>query len=96
MTVAQDGIRVNAVGPGTIMTDMSDGVMDLSADPESYDRMLSRTPLGRLGEPEEIADAVLFLASDAASYMTGQIIYPDGGRLSLNHVMPMTWDAVGG
>jgi glucose 1-dehydrogenase len=94
MTLAEDGIRVNAVGPGTIMTDMSDGVMNLSGDPDSYNRMLSRTPLGRLGQPDEVAEVVLFLASDAASYMTGQVVYPDGGRLSLNHVMPMTWDPV--
>ena len=94
MTLAESGIRVNAVGPGTIMTDMSDGVMNLSGDPDSYNRMLSRTPLGRLGQPDEVADVVLFLASDASSYMTGQVVYPDGGRLSLNHVMPMTWDPV--
>ena len=95
MTLAADGIRVNAVGPGTIMTEMSDGVMNLSGDSDSYDRMISRTPLGRFGEPDEVAEVVLFLASDASSYMTGQVVYPDGGRLSLNHVMPMTWDPVG-
>ena len=95
MTLAERGIRVNAVGPGTIMTEMSDSVMNLTGDPDSYNRMLSRTPLGRLGQPEEVAEVVLFLASDASSYMTGQVVYPDGGRLSLNHVMPMTWDPVG-
>jgi NAD(P)-dependent dehydrogenase (short-subunit alcohol dehydrogenase family) len=73
---------------------MSDGVMNLSGDPDSYNRMLSRTPLGRLGQPDEVAEVVLFLASDASSYITGQVVYPDGGRLSLNHVMPMEWDPV--
>ena len=94
LTLAESGIRVNAVGPGTIMTDMSDGVMNLNDDPDSYSRILSRTPLGRLGQSDEVAEVVLFLASDASSYMTGQVVYPDGGRLSLNHVMPMTWDPV--
>jgi NAD(P)-dependent dehydrogenase (short-subunit alcohol dehydrogenase family) len=50
-------------------------------------RILSRTPLGRLGEPDEIARAALFLASDDASYLTGTTLYPDGGRLALNYVM---------
>tara|TARA_A100001037_G_scaffold12867_2_gene11992 strand:+ start:14352 stop:15170 length:819 start_codon:yes stop_codon:yes gene_type:complete len=94
MTLAENGIRVNAVGPGTIMTEMADGAMDLTGDPASHARMISRTPLGRFGEPGEVAEVVLFLASDASSYMTGQIVYPDGGRLSLNHLMPMSWDPV--
>jgi len=50
-------------------------------------RILSRTPLGRLGEPDEVARAALFLASDDASYLTGTTLYPDGGRLALNYVM---------
>ena len=51
--------------------------------------VLSRTPMGRLGEPDEIASVALFLASDMASYMTGQTLYPDGGRLALNYTVPV-------
>ena len=49
---------------------------------------MSRTPLRRLGDPDEIAAVCAFLASDAASYMTGEIVYVDGGRLALNYTMP--------
>ncbi|MFN5490462.1 MAG: SDR family oxidoreductase, partial [Bradyrhizobium sp.] len=51
---------------------------------------LSRTPAGRCGEPSEVASVVAFLASDDASYITGQTIYPDGGRLILNYTVPVT------
>jgi NAD(P)-dependent dehydrogenase (short-subunit alcohol dehydrogenase family) len=54
---------------------------------EARQRILGRTPLKRLGEPAEIADVVAFLASDAASYLTGQIVYADGGRLALNYTV---------
>lgn len=50
---------------------------------------MSRTPMGRVGEPEEVAQIAAFLASDAASYITGQIIYCDGGRLALNYTVPV-------
>ncbi|MDE0305585.1 MAG: SDR family NAD(P)-dependent oxidoreductase [Albidovulum sp.] len=80
--LAPHNIRVNAVGPGSIDTKMMAGV---NADPESMNRMLSRTPLGRVGLPREIGEVVAFLASDKASYITGETIYIDGGRLALNY-----------
>lgn len=52
-------------------------------------RVLSRTPLGRVGDPYEIGQIAAFLASDAASYITGQIIYADGGRMALNYTVPI-------
>ena len=84
--LAPHGIRVNAIGPGTIATDILKGVM---TDEGAKKRILSRTPLGRFGEPEEIAKVAVFLASDEASYITGQTIYPDGGRLALNYTVPI-------
>lgn len=86
LALADKGVRVNAVGPGSIMTDMLRTVMH---DEATRRRILSRTPLGRCGEPEEVARAVMFLASDEASYMTGQILYLDGGRLALNYTVPV-------
>jgi NAD(P)-dependent dehydrogenase (short-subunit alcohol dehydrogenase family) len=81
------GIRVNAVGPGTIATDMAArAVLD---DPDTRRTVLSRTPIGRLGDPDEIAKAVSFLASDDASYVVGQTVYVDGGRLVLNYTVPV-------
>ena len=81
------GIRVNAVGPGTIATDMAArAVLD---DHETRRTVLSRTPIGRLGDPDEIAKAVSFLASDDASYVVGQTVYVDGGRLVLNYTVPV-------
>ena len=84
LALAPYGIRVNAVGPGSISTEMLESVM---ADPEARRRVLSRTPLGRIGEPREIAAIAAFLASDEASYVTGQTIYADGGRLPLNYTV---------
>jgi NAD(P)-dependent dehydrogenase (short-subunit alcohol dehydrogenase family) len=85
---APHGIRVVGVGPGTIATDM---VMDGTfIDSEEMRRaVLSRTPLGRLGTAAEIASVVAFLASDDASYITGETIYPDGGRRVLNYTVPI-------
>jgi glucose 1-dehydrogenase len=71
VALAAQGIRVNAVGPGTIETP------------------LSRTPLGRFGQPEEIAAVVVFLLSEQASYLTGTTIYADGGRMPLNYTVPV-------
>ena len=83
LSLAPYGIRVNAVGPGSIDTAMLAGV---NADDEKMKMVLSRTPLGRLGNGEDVANAVVFLASDKASYITGETIYIDGGRLGLNYV----------
>ncbi len=81
------GIRVNAIGPGTIMTDLvKNSVM---ASPEQRHTILARTPIGRCGEPSEVAAVASFLASDDASYIVGQTIYPDGGRLILNYTVPV-------
>lgn len=86
LALADKNIRVNAVGPGSIMTDILRVVMD---NDEARRRILSRTPLGRCGEPAEVARLVLFLASDEASYMTGQCVYIDGGRMALNYTVPV-------
>lgn len=82
LALAKNGIRVNAVGPGSIDTEMMAGV---NANPEAMKNVLSRTPLGRIGTPREIGDTVAFLASEKASYITGETIYVDGGRLGLNY-----------
>lgn len=86
VALAQHGIRVNAVGPGSIATDLFTAAV--SANPAALDGVLARTPLGRAGEPDEIASVVKFLAGRESSYITGQTIYADGGRLALNYVMP--------
>jgi NAD(P)-dependent dehydrogenase (short-subunit alcohol dehydrogenase family) len=86
LSLAPRGIRVNAIGPGTIMTDLARSIM---TDKVVEHRMLSRTPLGRFGSPEEVASIAVFLACDDSSYVTGQTIYPDGGRLGLNYTVPV-------
>lgn len=84
VALAPHGIRVNAIGPGSIQTG---GPKDATLfDGADRDEALARTPLGRLGGPEEIAAIATFLASDDASYITGQCIYADGGRLALNYM----------
>ncbi|NKB50825.1 MAG: glucose 1-dehydrogenase [Rhizobiaceae bacterium] len=82
--LAPHGIRVNAIGPGSIATEMLDEVV---SDPDARDRILARTPLGRIGEPAEIAAIAAFLASPDSGYVTGQTIYADGGRLGLAYTM---------
>lgn len=86
LSLAPHGIRVNAIGPGSIMTDILRGI---ATDKAAKNKLLSRTPLGRVGEPEEIAAVASFLASADASYITGQTIYADGGRLGLNYTVPV-------
>lgn len=86
LALADHGIRVNAVAPGTIATELAQQAV-LTSD-EARARIMSRTPLRRLGEPEEIAEVVAFLLSDAASYMTGEIVFIDGGRMALNYTVP--------
>ena len=92
LSLAPYGIRVNAIGPGSIMTEMLAGV---NTDREAKRRLLSRTPLQRVGTPEEIASVATFLASSDASYVTGQTIYVDGGRLALNYTVPVKDEALG-
>jgi len=85
LALVDHGIRVNAVGPGTIATELARTAV-MSSD-EARRRLMSRTPMKRLGEPAEVADVVAFLASDAASYVTGEVVYIDGGRLPLNYTV---------
>jgi NAD(P)-dependent dehydrogenase (short-subunit alcohol dehydrogenase family) len=77
--LAPHGIQVNAVGPGTVETDLNRATL---AKREERQWRLDRIPMQRIGTPEEIAGAAVFLASDDADYMTGQTIYVDGGRLA--------------
>ena len=84
--LAPHGIRVNAIGPGSIATEMLAAVV---SDAAARNRVMSRTPLGRFGEPAEIAAIAAFLASDDSSYITGQTLYADGGRLPLNYTVPV-------
>jgi NAD(P)-dependent dehydrogenase (short-subunit alcohol dehydrogenase family) len=86
IALAPRGIRVNMVAPGSIDTPLQRAGQ--SRSPALRARVLSRTPLGRLGEPEEVADAVLYMASDRSSYVTGECLFVDGGRLPLNFTMP--------
>jgi len=72
--IGSRGITVNAVAPGFIATDMTAGLGE-----EAHAQLTSQVPLGRLGQPEDIAAAVCFLASDAAGYITGQVLHVNGG-----------------
>ena len=77
---AQDGIRANSIHPGTIQTDMTAALL---ADPGHYQERLDRTPLRRIGKPEDVAYGALFLASDESSFMTGSELVIDGGRTAM-------------
>ena len=85
LSLADKGIRVNAVAPGTIATELA--AQAVLTSEEAKARIMSRTPMRRLGEPSEIADTVAYLASDAASYITGEIVVVDGGRMTLNYTV---------
>jgi NAD(P)-dependent dehydrogenase (short-subunit alcohol dehydrogenase family) len=85
LALADKGIRVNAVAPGTIATDLAAKAVLTSE--EARAKIMMRTPMKRLGEPAEVADVVAFLASDAASYITGEIVVVDGGRMTLNYTV---------
>lgn len=73
---AADGIRVNAIAPGWILTPLTEA---LQKDPQRSGELVARTPMGRWGQPEEVAGAALFLASELASFITGAVIPVDGG-----------------
>ena len=83
--LAPHGIRVNAIGPGTILTELAKNAV--LGNEEARRKVMSRTPMGRGGEPSEVAGVAAFLAGPDASYMTGQTVYPDGGRLALNYTV---------
>ncbi|MBN9380891.1 MAG: SDR family oxidoreductase [Chitinophagaceae bacterium] len=76
--LAPKGIRVNCIAPGFIATDMSEKA--LNGDTERKQKVMSRTPMGRLGDPADIGEAALYLASDGAGYVTGVVLPIDGGN----------------
>jgi NAD(P)-dependent dehydrogenase (short-subunit alcohol dehydrogenase family) len=73
-----DGVRVNCIAPGFIATPMSSKALDNDADRKA--RVLSRTPMGRLGDPADVANAAVFLASSQAQFITGVVLPVDGGN----------------
>ncbi len=90
LALAPYGVRVNAIGPGSINTDILKAVAD---DKVALERIMNRTPLGRLGDPDEIASVAWFLSNKDSSYITGECIYADGGRLALNYTVERSAEA---
>jgi len=84
--MANEGVRVNGIGPGSINTEMFRQIAD---NPRKLKEVMSRTPMQRAGEPDEVAKVAVFLAGPYSSYITGQTVYPDGGRMGLNYVVPV-------
>lgn len=84
--MANEGVRVNGIGPGSINTEMFQTVAE---NPQKMKEIMSRTPMQRPGEPDEVAKVAVFLASNYSSYMTGETVYVDGGRMGLNYVVPV-------
>ena len=84
VSFAKEGIRVNAISLGSIMS--SSLRLNLHSNPELQDAIIDATPLGYIAEPEEVADLALFLSSDSARFLTGQVITIDGGRSILNNL----------
>lgn len=85
LSLADRGVRVNAVAPGTIATELAAAAVLTSE--EARQKIMMRTPMKRLGEPREIADVCAWLLSDASSYVTGEIVVADGGRMTLNYTV---------
>jgi glucose 1-dehydrogenase len=85
LSLADRGVRVNAVAPGTIATELAAKAVLTSEDAKA--RIMSRTPMKRLGGPGEIADVCAWLLSDASSYVTGEVVVVDGGRMALNYTV---------
>jgi NAD(P)-dependent dehydrogenase (short-subunit alcohol dehydrogenase family) len=85
LSLSPRGIRVNAIGPGTIATELTR--VALLGDPVTKARIMSRTPMGRVGEPEDVAGIAMFLATDDSAYVSGQVIYVEGGRMGLNYTV---------
>ena len=85
LSLADRGVRVNAVAPGTIATELAAKAVLTSEEAKA--RILMRTPMKRLGDPSEIADVCAWLLSDASSYVTGEIVVVDGGRMTLNYTV---------
>lgn len=86
LSLAPHRIRVNAIGPGTILTDMTRA--RLWDDEKQRAAILARTPMGRYGEPSDVAGLAAFLAGPDSTYLTGQTIFLEGGRMGLNYTMP--------
>lgn len=91
LSMAKHGVRVNSVAPGSIETEVLHSVV---SDKEKMRQVLSRTPLLRIGQPKEVAEVVAFLASPASSYITGEAVVVDGGRMAMNYTVHVPPEAI--